>query len=68
MNTTYIVRESDNMVFNIEGVIFTAKTLTAAKRRASRGQIYQSTNLRLEYKNGAIVSVKEWGQKWQDEY
>jgi hypothetical protein len=68
METTYVVRESNSMVFNVEGEKFTAKTLTSAKRRASRMQFFQGTNLQLEYANGNVISVKEWGEKWDDSY
>ncbi len=62
----YIVRESDNMVFNIQGEPITAKTLTSAKRAASRKQFFQGTNLRLEYENGELASLKKSGENWVD--
>lgn len=68
MNTTYILRQSENMVFNNENEIytFTARKLTDAKRRAIRKQLHEEMNLRLEEDNGKIVSIKRSGFKWED--
>jgi hypothetical protein len=50
MQTTYILRQSDNLVFDSEGetFTFTARRLTDAKRRAIRKQLHEGSNLRLE--------------------
>lgn len=66
MKTTYVVRESATMVFTNEGKSFEARALTDAKRRAIRKQFYQGTNLRLEYEDGTVVSIKRDGCKWED--
>ncbi len=66
MKITYVVRESENMVFNNEGKAFDARALTDAKRRAIRKQFYQGSNLRLEDENGKVVSIKRDGHKWED--
>ena len=68
MKTIYILRQSDNLVFNMEGETFTfiARRLTDAKRRAIRKQFHEGTNLRLEDENGNVVSIKRNGFKWED--
>jgi hypothetical protein len=68
MNTTYVLRQSDNLVFNSEGetYTFTARKLTDAKRRAGRKQFHEGSNLRLEEENGTVVSIKRSGHKWED--
>ena len=68
MKTTYILRQSDNLVFNIEGetFAFTARRLTDAKRRAIRKQFHEGSNLRLEDEDGNVVSIKRDGFKWED--
>jgi hypothetical protein len=68
MKTTYVLRQSDNLVFNIESEIFTftARRLTDAKRRAIRKQVHEDTNLRLEDESGNVISIKRSGFKWED--
>ena len=68
MQTTYILRQSDNLVFDSEGetFTFTARTLTDAKRRAIRKQFHEGSNLRLEDEHGNVVSMKRSGFKWDD--
>jgi hypothetical protein len=68
MNTTYILRQSDNLVFNSESetFTFTARRLTDVKRRAIRKQFHEDTNLRLEDENGNVISIKRSGFKWED--
>ena len=68
MQTTYILRQSDNLVFDSEGetFTFTARRLTDAKRRAIRKQFHAGSNLRLEDENGKVVSIKRSGFKWDD--
>jgi hypothetical protein len=68
MQTTYILRQSDNLVFDSEGetFTFTARRLTDAKRRAIRKQFHEGSNLRLEDENGKVVSIKRSGFKWDD--
>lgn len=70
MKTTYILRQSDSLVFNREGETFTfeARRLTDAKRRAIRKQFHEGSNLRLEHENGTIVSIKRDGFKWEDKF
>ena len=68
MNTTYILRQSDNLVFNNDGKTFefTARRLTDAKRRAVRKQFHEDSNLQLEDESGKIISTKRSGFKWED--
>ena len=68
MKTTYILRQSDTLVFNCEGetFAFTARRLTDVKRRAIRKQFHEDSNLRLEDEDGKVVSIKRSGFKWED--
>jgi hypothetical protein len=68
MKKTYVVRQSDTLVFTIESETFTfaASRLTDAKRRAIRKQFHEDSNLRLEDENGNVISIKRSGFKWED--
>ena len=68
MDTTYVLRQSDNLVFNIESetFIFSARRLPDAKRRAMRKQYHEDSNLRLEDEKGNVISTKRSGFKWAD--
>jgi len=68
MQTTYVLRQSDNLVFNVasETFTFTARRLTDAKRRAIRKQFHEDSNLRLEDEAGNVISIKRSGFKWED--
>ena len=68
MNTTYVLRQSDNLVFNIDSETFTfmARRLADVKRRAFRKQFHENSNLRLEDENGNVISIKRSGFKWED--
>jgi hypothetical protein len=68
MTTTYVLRQSDDLIFNLESetFIFTARNLTDAKRRAIRKQFHEDSNLRLEDENGKVISIKRSGFKWED--
>jgi hypothetical protein len=68
MNTTYVLRQSDNLIFNIdsETFTFTARKLADAKRRAFRKQFHEDSNLRLEDEKGNVISIKRSGFKWED--
>ena len=68
MATTYVLRQSDSLVFDDESetFIFTARSLTDVKRRAIRKQFNADSNLRLEDENGKVVSIKRSGFKWED--
>jgi hypothetical protein len=68
VTTTYVLRQSDSQIFNVESETFTfsARNLTDAKRRAIRKQFHEDSNLRLEDENGKIISIKRCGFKWED--
>ena len=68
MQTTFVLRQSDSLVFNTESetFTFTARRLTDAKRRAVRKQFHEDSNLRLEDENGKVFSIKRSGFKWED--
>jgi len=68
MTTTYVLRQSDDLIFNTESetFTFTARNLTDAKRRAIRKQFHEDSNLRLEDEKGKVVSIKRSGFKWDD--
>ena len=69
MTTTYVLRQSDSLIFKMESEVFTftARNLTDAKRRAMRKQYHEDSNLRLEDENGKVVSIKRSGFKWEDD-
>ena len=62
----YIVKEVQNRNSEREGSEIEAKDLSAAKRTASRMQVFEGTVLRIEAENGAVLSTKESGT-WRDE-
>ena len=68
MTTTFVLRQSDSLVFDMESetFTFTARNLTDAKRRAARKQFHEGSNLRLEDEKGKVVSIKRSGFKWED--
>lgn len=68
MTTTYVLRQSDTLIFNVESetFAFTARNLTDAKRRAVRKQFHEDSNLRLEDENGKVLSIKRSGFKWEE--
>ena len=63
--TKYIVREIQNAQSKREGTEIEAIDLSSAKRKATRGQFYEGTVLRIETENGTVLAVKENG-KWRD--
>jgi hypothetical protein len=69
MKMTYVLRQSDSLVFDVESETFTfsARKLTDAKRRAMRKQFHEDSNLRLEDEDGKVVSIKRSGFKWEDQ-
>lgn len=68
MDTTYVLRQSDDLVFNMESetFVFSARQLKDAKRRAIRKQYHENSNLRLEGESGNVISIKRSGFKWED--
>ena len=50
---------------NRDGINFTSSSLTEAKRKATRNQVFERTFLELtETDTGNTVAVKEWDGKW----
>jgi hypothetical protein len=68
MTATYVLRQSDSLVFDSESetFTFTARVLKDAQRRAARKQLHEGSNLRLEDENGKVISIKRSGFKWED--
>ena len=68
MKATYILRQSNTLIFNTESETFTfaVRRLTDAKRRAMRKQFHEDSVLRLEDENGTVISIKRSGHKWED--
>jgi len=65
--TNYTMTEKLNPQSIREGVNFIAKSLTDAKRKATRNQVFQRTFLELtETDKGLVVSTKEWDGTWHD--
>ena len=62
---TYIVRELQNPQSKREGIAISADSLTAAKRKATRSQMFLGTCLAIEATNGVVLSRKIDG-KWED--
>lgn len=63
--STYIIREVGDARSHRDGQSVEAKDLSAAKRVASRNQMFQRTVLKIEAENGTVLSVKE-NDKWTD--
>lgn len=64
MTTIYIIKETQNVNSDREGIKFEGETLTQAKRFASRNQSFQGTTLKIEDENGALIAFKESGKSW----
>jgi hypothetical protein len=63
--STYIITEKQNAQSRRNGVKIEAASLSDAKRRASREQLFQGTTLTIEGENGAVLAVKDAG-RWTD--
>lgn len=63
--TTYIITEKQNTNSTRKGEAIQAKSLTQAKRAASRMQGFEGTVMTIESENGHEISYKEDG-KWVD--
>lgn len=63
--TIYIITELADANSRRAGDAIEAKTLAAAKRKASRMQMFQGTVLEIAFKNGVVVARREGG-KWCD--
>lgn len=63
----YTICEKQNVNSCREGITREFKSLTSAKRYASRNQIFQESVLTIE-DNSGLVSHKEPGGKWVDNF
>ena len=66
--TKYIIRELQNPNSNRQGDAIEANSLTAAKRRASKMQMFQGTCMVIESESGGFytrLAIKEDGQ-WRN--
>ncbi len=63
--TAYIVTEKQNVNSVRAGEKIEAQTLSAAKRKAARLQMFQVTVLTIESQSGALLAVKKDG-KWEN--
>lgn len=61
----FIVKEVENIASDRRGGKVQAKSLAAAKQRATRAQIFQRTVMVIESPAGNRLSVKE-GKEWRD--
>lgn len=61
----YVVTEKQNAHSVRKGLVIEAADLAAAKRRASREQMFQGTVLTIEDQAGNLLAVKH-GKKWED--
>lgn len=62
---TYVVTEKQNVNSVRNGLVIEAADLAAAKRRASREQMFQGTVMTIESESGALLAIKQDG-KWRD--
>lgn len=69
-NTTYRITEKSDIYAQRHGEVVTCKSLTAAKRHATREQVFQDTVLVIEEEvfHGVFLTVasKECGERWVD--
>jgi len=63
-NSTFIIKETQNVNSDREGTKFTG-SLSAAKRFATRNQAFHGTSLKIEDETGNLVSFKS-DKKWSD--
>ena len=62
---TYIITEKQNMASAREGNKIEAANLAAAKRAATKMQVFRGTVLTIETENGILLASKS-GAKWTD--
>lgn len=62
---TYIITEKQDINSTRRGERIEAADLAAAKRKASRMQMFKGTVLTIEAENGALLATKQGG-KWED--
>ena len=57
----YIITELQNAQSTRRGEVVEATSLTAAKRKASRMQMFQRSVMEIAYENGTRIAIKEAG-------
>ncbi len=57
----FIITELQNAQSTRRGEVVEATSLTAAKRKASKMQMFQRTVMEIAHENGARIAVKEAG-------
>ena len=62
MKSIYIIKEVQNMGSERKGERIEAKDLAAAKRAASRAQMFQGSVMKIESEAGALLAHKEGGR------
>lgn len=62
--TTFVIKETQNINSDREGVKFTG-SLTQAKFFASRNQAFRGTTLKIETESGVLISCKS-DKRWSD--
>lgn len=66
----FIISEQANCTGYGEGTTIEAKTLTAAKVKASKAQVFQGTHLKIENEDGDVLAIKynqDAGGKWHNQ-
>jgi hypothetical protein len=63
MKNTYIIREIQNAGSYRDGELIHSKSLTHAKKIATKRQVFQGTVMRIEDVRGNVLAVKE-GRRW----
>ena len=64
--TKFIITEKQDRNSTRAGEVVEVKSLTAAKRKASSLQFFQSTVMTIESENGTLLSWKDKAGKWND--
>ena len=60
----FIIQELQDVASKRDGVKVEAENLTAAKRAATRAQVFQNTTLVVSDKKGRRLAIKQGG-KWK---
>ena len=65
----FVISELQNANSYCEGTKIYANSLTAAKGRATKEQVFQNTYLKIESESGDLLSIKynaDAGGRWHD--
>lgn len=61
----YVITEKQNVNSIRKGLVIEAADIAAAKRRASREQMFHGTVMTIENEFGTLLAIKQDG-KWRD--